>query len=178
MVGHHSKGHASVPAKNTSPASPTLETLLGRAIDALPDPARRDDQAVVIQALSALSDDEKIAMLERVARGIVPGVRASRLSKVTKKVAPNPNNRPTGHSAHVLSVNGTWNRFLRETIPDGRGNRKYVADATIQDIRRMAGERRDQGDRLYQEADRWDRIGNTLAASGKATVGQLPPQQI
>lgn len=167
-----------MPAKNTSPASPTLETLLGRAIDALPDPARRDDQAVVIQALSALTNDEKTAMLERVAKGLVPGVRASRLSRTAKKVAPNPGKRPTGHSAHVLSVNGTWSRFLRETIPDGRGNRKYVADATIQDVRRMAGERRDQGDRLYQEADRWDRIGNTLAASGKATVGQLPPQQI
>lgn len=167
-----------MPTQNQKPRPPTLETLLGRAIDALPDPARRDDRAVVIQALSALTDDEKIAMLERVAKGLVPGVRASRLSRTAKKVAPSPSKRPTGHSAHVLSVNGTWSRFLRETIPDGRGNRKYVADATIQDVRRMAGERRDQGDRLHQEADRWDRIGDALVKSGKATIGQLPPQQI
>lgn len=159
-------------ARKTAPA-PSVESLIRAAIDST---GSLNDRVVADVVALRLANQEKARLLDQALLRLIPGVRSARLRAAAKSVT-NPSLK-LGHSAHTLRVQADWKRWLEQSMTRENGVRIRVADATVPDLRAMAQERRKLAQSMHAEADRWDRIADTLAASGLDRVGDLPPQRI
>lgn len=75
-------------------------------------------------------------------------------------------------------IRNDWQRFLANNLPIGGGKYVLLRDATVSDIRATAEARRVRADGLLSEAEKWDRVADVLASSGKERIGELAPDDL
>ena len=70
-------------------------------------------------------------------------------------------------------IRAEWDALLAQNLRTPHG---YVLmrDATVIDLRSAAALRRNQADALIAEAEKWERLADSLEASGAPTLGEMP----
>ncbi|HEU5223089.1 MAG TPA: hypothetical protein VFU07_05335 [Candidatus Lumbricidophila sp.] len=186
------------------PEAQTQVSLWSRIGEAITNTGSLDDHVITDLVILNMTDDERYLALFPLVRDAVQRVRNNQTRTATKAIVPDPYaaklpsvaspsapatkgsgksqtqpaNVVVGASAQTLRVRKRWEAWIATTLPTGDGRRIFIEDATVADLRRASEVRRKQAEAILVDADRWDRIADTLAASGLQRVGDLPPQII
>lgn len=135
---------------------------------------------------STIADPGQVAdeVMRRIPRGALKVALAQTLRLFVRQVISEerignngsdaPVTTKAARSAKVTGIRDGWQRRLHDRVHVGKGEWKFLAACTYEDLLAAAGERRDLAERNKAWARTYDAWARLLTEYGVATFGDLP----